>query len=197
MSRPQTPSQTIGPFFAYGLTPRQFGYPANDIASNSTVAPGIAGERIRVTGRVFDGATEPIGDAMLEIWQANSHGRYNHPADDRRDNLLEPEFRGFARTGTEADGTYVFDTVKPGSIGAGQAPHINLVVFMRGLLVHVYTRIYFADEADANATDPALSSVDPNRRATLLASREDTPGGAIYHLDIHMQGDQETVFFDV
>lgn len=197
MSRPQTPSQTIGPYFAYGLTPRQFGYPANAIASNSTVSPGIAGDRIRVTGRVLDGAGDPINDAMLEIWQANSHGRYNHPADDRRDNLLEPEFRGFARVGTESDGTYVFDTVKPGTIGDGQAPHINLVVFMRGLLLHVYTRIYFADEAAANATDPALSSIEPSRRGTLLASREDTPGGAIYHLDIHMQGDQEMVFFDV
>lgn len=197
MRRPQTPSQTIGPYFAYGLTARQKGYPANAIASNSTVSPNIAGDRIRLTGQVFDGAGAPVGDAMLEIWQANSHGRYNHPADDRRDNLLEPEFRGFARTGTESDGTYVFDTVKPGSIGDGHAPHISMVVFMRGLLTHVYTRIYFADEAAANAADPVLSGVEEARRGTLIASRDDTPGEAVYHLDIHMQGDRETVFFDV
>ena len=111
------------------------------------------GEHIRLIGQVFDGEQNPIDDAMIEIWQANARGRYNHPADGRSDNLIDPGFTGFGRSGTGADPQkrFVFDTVKPGAIGDGQAPHLNLIVTMRGLLVHMFTRVYFDDETDANA----------------------------------------------
>jgi len=195
----QTPSQTVGPYFAYGLTPRQYGYQFESIQGGEIAQPGADGEHIRIEGRVFDGEGKPINDAMIEIWQANAHGRYNHPRDDRKDNLLDPEFRGFGRmgTGTREDNAFVFTTVKPGSVDGEQAPHLNVVVFMRGLLVHAYTRIYFSDEAAANAADPVLSSVEEARRKTLIARREDAPGGALYRHDIRMQGKDETVFFDV
>ena len=136
---------------------------------------------------------------MIEIWQANAHGRYNHPDDDRRDNLLDPDFSGFGRvgTGTDPENRFGFDTVKPGAVSEGEAPHINVVVFMRGMLSHAYTRIYFSDEVDANAADPVLAAVPDDRRASLVAQRDETQGGIVYRFDIHMQGDRETVFFDV
>jgi protocatechuate 3,4-dioxygenase, alpha subunit len=195
----QTPSQTVGPFFAYGLAPELYHYPYRSAVGNRLVQSGTEGQRIRIEGRVLDGAGEPIPDAMIELWQANAHGRYNHPADDRSDNRLDPDFRGFARTGTGLDPEcrFAFDTIKPGPVGDGQAPHLNLIVLMRGLLSHLYTRIYFADEAEANAADPVLARVPPERRQTLIAQRDETPGGVVYRIDIHMQGPDETVFFDV
>jgi len=195
----QTPSQTVGPYFAYGLTSEQYGYPHSAIADGALVVDGIEGERIAIEGRVLDGTGDAISDAMIEIWQANAHGRYNHPADDRRDNRLEPEFSGFGRVGTgvDEDNRFRFWTVKPGSVSAGEAPHINVIVFMRGLLSHAYTRIYFSDEADANAADPVLQSVPAERRDTLIAMRDDIGDTVVYRFDIHMQGDRETVFFDV
>jgi protocatechuate 3,4-dioxygenase, alpha subunit len=200
----QTPSQTVGPFFAYGLTPELYHYPYRSAVGDRLVQRGTEGQRIRVEGRILDGAGAPIPDAMIELWQANAHGRYNHPADGRSDNLLDPDFRGFARTGTGLDPEcrFVFETIKPGpvgpnAIGGGQAPHLDLIVFMRGLLTHLYTRLYFADEAAANAADPVLARVPPERRGTLIAPRDATPGGIVYRLDIHMQGPHETVFFDV
>jgi protocatechuate 3,4-dioxygenase alpha subunit len=198
MSSNQTPSQTVGPYFAFGLTSKQYNYPLGSIAGGDVADETTEGERIRVVGRVLDGKGEPVDDAMIEIWQANTHGRYNHPADDRKDNLLDPDFKGFGRvgTGTDPQNRFIFDTVKPGAIGDGQAPHINVIVFMRGLLVHAYTRIYFSDEAEANAVDPVLSSVEAGRRETLIARRDDTSAGTVYRFDIHMQGERETVFFD-
>jgi protocatechuate 3,4-dioxygenase, alpha subunit len=195
----QTPSQTVGPFFAYGLTPELYRYPYRSAVGDRLVHGGTEGQRIRIEGRVLDGDGEPIPDAMIELWQANAHGRYSHPADDRSDNRLDPDFKGFARTGTGIDPEcrFVFDTVKPGAVGDGQAPHLNLIVLMRGLLSHLYTRIYFADEAEANAADPVLARVPPDRRHTLIAERDETPGGIVYRLDIRMQGRDETVFFDV
>jgi len=195
----QTPSQTVGPFFAYGLTPELYHYAYRSAVGDRLVQSGTEGQRIRIEGRVLDGNDEPIPDAMIELWQANAHGRYNHPADDRADNLLDPDFKGFARTGTGVDPEcrFLFDTVKPGAVGDGQAPHLNLIVLMRGLLAHLYTRIYFADEAEANAADPVLARVPPERRGTLIAQRDEAPGGVVYRLDIHMQGPDETVFFDV
>jgi protocatechuate 3,4-dioxygenase alpha subunit len=192
----QTPSQTVGPFFAYGLTPAQYGYPFRALAGSALVDDDTPGERIRITGRVLDGEGNPVPDAMLEIWQADAAGRYAHPADPRGSIR---RFTGFGRcgTGTEPDRRFAFDTIKPGAPGDGQAPHVNVIVFMRGLLSHVYTRIYFADEAEANARDPVLAHVDKARRHTLIASRETTPGGTVYRLDLHMQGPDETVFFDV
>lgn len=199
MTKGQTPSQTVGPFFAYGLTPEQYGYPFKSIEGGILVRSGTEGERIRIEGRVFDGEGAVIGDAMIEIWQANAHGRYNHREDDRKHNLLDPDFKGFGRagTGTDPDNRFIFHTVKPGSVGDGQAPHISVVVFMRGLLTHAYTRIYFSDEAAANAADPVLAAVPAERRSTLVAIRDETPGGIVYRFDIHMQGERETVFFDV
>ena len=192
----QTPSQTVGPFFAYGLTPEQYGYPFRSLAGPILVDSDTPGERIRITGRVLDGEGNPVPDAMIEIWQANAEGRYAHPADQRGSNV---RFKGFGRcgTGTDPENRFAFETIKPGPIGDGQAPHVNLIVFMRGMLSHVYTRIYFADEGEANAHDRVLASIDEARRDTLIAAREMTPGGAVYRFDLHMQGPDETVFFDV
>jgi protocatechuate 3,4-dioxygenase alpha subunit len=195
----QTPAQTVGPFFAYGLTPDLYHYPYRSAVGDRLVQSGTEGLRIRIEGRVLDGNDEPVPDAMIELWQANAHGRYNHPADNRSDNLLDPGFKGFARTGTGLDPEcrFVFDTVKPGALGDGQAPHLNLIVLMRGLLSHLYTRIYFSDETEANAADPVLARAPQDRRRTLIAERDETPGGVVYRLDIHLQGPNETVFFDV
>ncbi len=195
----QSPSQTLGPFFAYGLTAGQYGYPHSTVVTPELANDGTEGLRIRLIGQVVDGDDEPIDDAMIEIWQANTHGRYNHPADGRADNRLDPDFSGFGRSGTGADAKkrFVFDTVKPGIVGNGQAPHLNMIVMMRGLLVHVFTRVYFDDEAEANAFDPVLALVPATRRHTLIASRQPAGSSALYRFDIHMQGPNETVFFDL
>ncbi len=196
MTKGQTPSQTVGPYFAYGLTPEQYGYPLASIASPDLRTPDVEGQQMRIQGRVLDGNGDVVDDAMIEIWQADPQGRYAHPADPRSGNVT---FKGFGRcgTGTDPENRFVFDSVKPGAVDEAQAPHINVIVFMRGLLSHLYTRIYFADEADANAKDPVLQSVPAARRDTLVAERNDEDGVAVYRFDIHMQGDRETVFFDV
>jgi protocatechuate 3,4-dioxygenase alpha subunit len=192
-----TPSQTVGPFFKYGLTPNGQ-YDWNDAFTGNLVTPDASGERIRIEGRVFDGEGQPVPDAILEIWQADAQGRFADPQDKRA--LPNAKFRGFGRSGTDANGTFVFDTVKPGSVpdpdGKPQAPHVLLAVFARGMLRHLYTRIYFADEA-GNGSDPVLALVPADRRATLIAAREAGNGNAVYRLDLHLQGDNETVFFDV
>jgi len=195
MAPKQTPSQTVGPYFAYGLTPEQYGYDFASIAGSTMADADVEGERIRVVGTVLDGEGAPVNDAMIEIWQADAHGRYDHPADERGSNA---SFHGFGRcgTGTDPENRFMFDTIKPGAVGDGHAPHLNVVVFMRGLLSHAYTRIYFSDEADANETDPVLARVPAERRRTLIAEREETGEGVLYRFDIHMQGDHETVFFD-
>jgi protocatechuate 3,4-dioxygenase alpha subunit len=192
----QTPSQTVGPYFSYGLTPEQYGYDFKEVAGSVLTDAGTEGERVRVEGRVFDGAGEVVGDAMIEIWQADAQGRYAHPADPRGSNAT---FKGFGRvgTGTDPDKRFYFQTVKPGAPGEDQAPHLNLIVFMRGLPNHAYTRLYFSDEVEANGRDPVLATVPAERRHTLIAEREETAEGIVYRLDIHMQGETETVFFDV
>jgi len=197
--RRQTPSQTIGPFFAYGLTPMQYGYAFSSLVTPNLAGEGTAGERIQLIGRVLDGEGKPIDDALVEIWQANAHGRYGQAAEELRVNSDDPGFSGFGRAGTGTDplARFIFDTVKPGSIGDGQAPHITIVLTMRGLLNHLYTRIYFEDEAAANAADPVLCEVPESRRATLIARREPVATGGAYVHDICMQGSNETVFFDV
>ena len=196
MALKQTPSQTVGPFFAYGLTARQYGYAGSSIASGTIAEDDVPGTRIRIEGRIIDGAGAPITDALVEIWQADGEGRYAHPQDPRGSNT---GFKGFGRfgTGTDPQSRFLFDTVKPGSVDGVQAPHLNVIILMRGLLVHAYTRIYFADEAEANARDPVLLSVPEERRRTLIAERHDTQSGVAYRLDIHMQGENETVFFDL
>lgn len=191
-----TPSQTVGPYFAYGLTPGNE-YAWNDAFSNDLVTADASGDRIRVTGQVFDGDGALVPDAMLEIWQANAQGRFADPQDKRA--LPNAAFKGFGRCGTSAKGEFVFDTIKPGSVpdpdGKPQAPHILLAVFARGMLLHLYTRIYFDDEAAGNAADPVLALVPAERRTTLIAKRG--ASGAVYRFDVHLQGDNETVFFDV
>ncbi len=196
MTLKQTPSQTVGPYFAYGLTPEQYRYPFRSLVGNVLADADTDGEHIRIEGRVLDGDGTAIDDAMVEIWQADAQGRYAHPGDPRGSNAT---FVGFGRvgTGTDPQHRFSFQTIKPGPIGDGSAPHLNVVLFMRGMLSHVYTRIYFSDEQAANAADPVLSQLDETRRGTLIAQREDTAGGPVYRLDIHMQGEAETVFFDV
>lgn len=191
-----TPSQTIGPFFAAGLGP---GWP--------DLTDGAEGDqRIAVEGRVLDGDGKPVPDAMLEIWQADAKGRYpGSPAapgtaGDARSG--PPAFRGFGRTLTDARGEYRFTTIKPGRVpgpgGAQQAPHLNMTIFARGLLRHLTTRIYFADEP-SNETDPILAAVaDPAARRTLLAARQGGPSRtAPYRFDVILQGEGETAFFDL
>jgi protocatechuate 3,4-dioxygenase alpha subunit len=194
----QTPSSTVGPFFAYGLTPRQYGYDLASIAHPVIADDTVEGERIRIVGRVFDGAGAPVSDAMVELWQADAQGRYpgTNPGTNGAPNT---GFRGFGRcgTGTDPHSRFVFETVKPGAPGDGQAPHVSVILFMRGLLTHAYTRLYFSDEAEANGRDPVLAGVPEERRATLIATREETDTGIAYLFDIHMQGERETVFFDV
>jgi protocatechuate 3,4-dioxygenase alpha subunit len=192
-----TPSQTVGPFFKYGLTPNGQ-YDWNDAFTNDLVTSDASGERIRVQGRVFDGDGQPVPDCMLEIWQADAQGHFSDPQDKRA--LRNSSFRGFGRCGTDPNGDYAFDTIKPGPVpdpdGTPQAPHLLLAVFARGMLLQLYTRIYFDGEA-ANAADPVLALVPADRRGTLIAVREPGNGNAVYRLDIRLQGDNETVFFDV
>ncbi|GGH06406.1 protocatechuate 3,4-dioxygenase subunit alpha [Alsobacter metallidurans] len=191
-----TPSQTVGPYFAYCLTPKD--YDTREIFSADLTTPAIGGDRIRVVGQVLDGDGVGIGDAMIEIWQADPEGRYAHPADDRaRGNS---GFAGFGRAPTTPDGMYAFTTVKPGQVpgpnGKPQAPHIAVTVFARGMLKHLYTRIYFEDES-ANAADPILALVpDEEARRTLIARRLAGEAEPTYRFDIRLQGEGETVFFE-
>ena len=196
---PLTGSQTVGPFFAPALL-------REDARRNVLTRPETVGERIRIEGRVLDGDGVPVPDAMVEIWQANAHGRYNHPAD-QGSAPLDPSFLGFGRAGTAEDGSYWFETVKPGSVAFDeerlQAPHICVTVFSRGLLNHLVTRLYFEDEP-ANALDPVLQCIPNDRRATLLAGRAPSinrgaTNGAmvVYRFDIVLQGADETAFFNV
>lgn len=188
-----TASQTVGPFFHLGLARPDW----SDLTRDNP-----SGEHIVVEGRVTDGDGAAVPDAMIEVWQANAAGRYNHPADDQNDKPLDPRFRGFGRVATDAEGRFRIVTIRPGPVpGRGnalQAPHLTLAVFARGLLKHLYTRVYFDDEP-ANGNDPLLSSIeDEVARRTLLARRKADAGGrACYCFDIVLQGENETVFLDI
>ena len=180
-----TASQTVGPFFAIGLT----------WADGAHVVPDDEPGRFTIRGTVFDGAGDPIPDAVIETWQADPQGRYPHPDDPRGG---ETSFRGFGRCGTDDEGRYAIHTVKPGPVpgpdGQMQAPHIDVSVFARGLLARVVTRIYFPDEEAANAADPVLSSLPEGAASeTLIAARSEDG----YRFDVHLQGEHETVFFAV
>ncbi|MGE3868660.1 MAG: protocatechuate 3,4-dioxygenase subunit alpha [Pseudorhodoplanes sp.] len=200
-----TPSQTVGPYYAYGLTPegRKKWKPNDHFKWKETVGDNLvtadaAGERIRIEGVIYDGDGKPINDAMLEIWQADAQGRYADPRQGRA--LPNTAFKGFGRSATDETGTFAFDTVKPGAVagpgGKMQAPHIGVCIFSRGMLRQVYTRLYFSDEA-ANAADPILALVPADRRDTLIARRESRDGRTVYRFDIRVQGKDETVFFEV
>ncbi|MFN4275285.1 MAG: protocatechuate 3,4-dioxygenase subunit alpha [Ferrovibrio sp.] len=200
----ETASQTAGPYVHIGLAPHQAGF---DIFqhnfSNVLAGPQTAGEHIVVEGRVLDGTGSSLNDALLEIWQANAAGRYNHPAD-TQDKPLDANFRGWGRTGADFDtGIYRFETIKPGPVagrhGRMMAPHINFWIVARGINIGLSTRMYFADEEAANAADPVLNLIELKvRRKTLLAQRGDKKDGkTVYHFDIVLQGDNETVFFDI
>ncbi len=190
----QTPSQTVGPFFAYSLTAAQYGYDFNSIINGSLLSDEMPGERIYITGSVFDGNGNTISDAMIELWQADADGNYvtqypNIP-------ISNINFKGFGRlgTGTNAEHQFNFTTVKPGSVKA-QAPHIDVILFMRGSLHRLNTRIYFSDEL--NDADILLNSVEALRQYTLIAERKEINNTIFYHFDIHMQGEKETVFFEL
>jgi protocatechuate 3,4-dioxygenase, alpha subunit len=189
-----TPSQTAGPYFHLGMT---------DTRSVPCLAgPQTKGELVRLICRVLDGEGAPVGDAMIEIWQADAEGKYNHP-DDARDevqkNTFDESWFGFGRMPTAPDGRCEFETVKPGRVaGAGdvlQAPHLNVAIFARGMLKQLHTRIYFGGDP-ANSEDPVIGLVPPPRRETLMAQPDISRPG-VWRFDIHLQGDQETVFFDV
>src|SRR6266550_2587486 len=187
-----TPSQTVGPFFHLGMARAEW---------TDLTADHPAGEKIAIEGQVIDGDGAPVPDAIIELWQANAAGRYNHPDDKQTDKPLDPNFRGFGRVATDAEGSFRFTTVKPGPLpGRGnslQAPHINVLLLSRGLLIHLHTRIYFEGEP-ANAADPLLSSIEDRAvRGTLLARREGSGSPALYRFDIVMQGENETVFLDL
>ncbi|HEY3909741.1 MAG TPA: protocatechuate 3,4-dioxygenase subunit alpha [Stellaceae bacterium] len=186
-----TPSQTVGPFFHLALNRPEWA----DLTKDNP-----QGDRIVIEGRVTDGDGAPVADACLELWQANAAGRYAHPDDTRTDKPLDPDFCGFGRVSTNADGGFRFTTIRPGPVpGRGnalQAPHIAVALFARGLLRPLYTRIYFAAEP-ANDADPALAAIDdPARRHTLIAAlRDGSP--PTYRFDIVLQGQGETAFFDI
>ena len=201
---PETPSQTAGPYVHIGLIPNQAGF---DIFENNFSAdiagPDAAGERIVIEGRIFDASGHAAKDVLVETWQANAAGRYNHPAD-RQDKSLDPTFRGWARSGTDFEtGLYRIRTIKPGPVAGRRgrkrmAPHVSFWIAARGINIGLATRMYFGDEAAANADDPVLNIIEqPERRQTLIAARSERDGQALYTFDIFLGGERETVFFDV
>jgi protocatechuate 3,4-dioxygenase, alpha subunit len=205
--RRETASQTAGPYVHIGLAPAAAGF---DIFENNfgsvLVDAQTKGERIRIEGRVYDGIGTVLKDVLIEIWQANADGKYAHPADRQPGKAVDPHFRGWGRSCTDFDsGVYTFDTVKPdaveGRTGRVMAPHINAWIVARGINIGLNTRIYFSDEAAANAKDPVINLIEwEARRKTLVADRTDRrtdDGAAVYRFDIRLQGENETVFFDV
>jgi protocatechuate 3,4-dioxygenase alpha subunit len=206
----ETASQTAGPYVHIGLIPNMAGF---DIFENNfgnvLTSEATRGERIRIEGRVFDGIGTVLKDVLIEIWQANAAGKYAHPGDRQPGKELDPHFRGWGRACTDFDsGVYTFDTIKPGTVegrnGRYMAPHINFWIVARGINIGLNTRMYFSDEADANAKDAVLNLIEwEARRATLVAERVGGASGrtgdgpTTYRFDIRLQGDGETVFFDV
>jgi protocatechuate 3,4-dioxygenase, alpha subunit len=184
------PSQTVGPYFQIGLTGSRW--------QGKIAGPNTRGERVKLTCTVFDGAGTPLSDALVEIWQANADGKYNHPAD-KQLKAIDPAFIGFGRQATNEDGVCEFETIKPGRVpGRGktlQAPHLEVSVLARGLLKRLATRIYFGGDP-ANDECPVLALVPKARRVTLMAQRLSGEAGA-WRFDVHLQGAKETVFFDV
>ncbi|HMC15430.1 MAG TPA: protocatechuate 3,4-dioxygenase subunit alpha [Albitalea sp.] len=200
----ETASQTAGPYVHIGLAPQQAGF---DIFENNfgnvLTTPQTQGERIRIEGIVRDGSGTPVRDVLLEIWQANAQGKYNHPADRQSGKTVDPAFRGWGRACSDFEtGLYSFETIKPGAVagrdGRPMAPHINVWIVARGINIGLNTRMYFSDEAQANARDPVINLVEWEvRRKTLIAQRQERDGKIVYRFDIQLQGENETVFFDI
>ncbi|HBL4689578.1 protocatechuate 3,4-dioxygenase subunit alpha [Citrobacter sedlakii] len=201
---PETASQTAGPYVHIGLAPDAAGFQIFEKNVSATLTNShTEGERITLEGRVIDGSGTPVRDVLLEIWQANAHGRYNHPADHQEDKKLDPDFRGWGRACSDFDsGVWRFETIKPGCVvgrdGRVMAPHVNLWIVARGINIGLHTRMYFADEPEANQRDPVLNLIEWEvRRQTLIARRVQRGDETVYTFDIHLQGEKETVFFDV
>lgn len=199
----ETPSQTGGPYVHIGLLPQQANIEVFEHNfDNRLVNEQTQGQRIRLEGQVFDGLGLPLRDVLLEIWQADANGVYPSQAD-TQGKTADPHFQGWGRTGANFEtGFWSFHTVKPGAVagrkGSIQAPHIAVAVFARGINIGLHTRIYFDDEVDANANDPVLNSIEwAVRRQTLIAKRSEVDGEVVYRFDIRIQGDDETVFFDI
>ena len=172
----QTPSQTIGPYFAYGLAPEQYGYDFKALVGNEMVNPLEQADTITITGKVLDGKGEVVPDAMVELWQNDG----------------QQALFGRCGTGTDAESRFIFRTVKPKAV-SDQAPYLTLIVFMRGLLHHTYTRIYFPEDAALNEKDEVLNVIPAERRSTLIAAKTATG----YDFNVRMQGKNETVFFEI
>lgn len=189
----QTPSQTVGPYFSMVLAP--------DEAGGRMATADTPGEHVCITGVLLDGQGAPIEDGLIEVWQANAAGRYRHPSDDRADLPLDPGFAGFGRVKTAfGAGTFAVYTIRPGRVpgldGGLQAPHLCVVVQGRGMLNPVWTRLYFGDEAEANAVDPVLAAVPADRRATLVAPQIAADPVPTFRFDIRMQGADQTAFLE-
>ncbi len=199
----ETASQTAGPYVHIGLIPHQAGF---DIFENNfgnvLAGPDTKGQRIVIEGRVFDGIGSPLRDVLIEIWQANADGKYNHPAD-HQNKPVDAAFRGWGRTGSDFEtGLYSFETIKPGPVpgrqGRQMAPHVNFWIVARGINIGLNTRMYFDDEVAANNADPVLNLIEQeSRRPTLIAKRSARGGKTVYTFDVFLQGPNETVFFDV
>lgn len=197
----ESASQTAGPYVHIGLAPGAAGFDIyRQELGHDIAGPNAKGERIRVEGCVIDGMGAPIKDVLIEVWQANADGIYAHP---EGGGPIEDGFRGWGRVISDFEsGEWGFDTVKPGktrgrNVGT-QAPHLNFWIVARGINIGLNTRMYFGDEPDANAKDPVLNIIEwENRRGTLIAERTERDGRSVYRFDIRLQGEDETVFFDV
>lgn len=200
----ETPSQTAGPYVHIGLAPQAAGFDIFEHTfGNVLVTPATRGERIRIEGVVRDGSGTPVRDALIEVWQANAEGRYHHPGDRQPGKAVDPSFRGWGRAACDFEsGAYFFETIKPGPVvgrnGRPMAPHVSFWIVARGINLGLHTRMYFGDETQANAADPVLNLIEwPVRRQTLVAAREQRGVQAVYRFDIRLQGEHETVFFDI
>ncbi len=197
----ETPSQTAGPYVHIGMTPNFaeiHGVYATDLGSEMLTAD-TKGERIEIVGRIIDGSGVPLGDALVEIWQADADGSYVAPMAPQSNS--RPSFTGWGRKATNNDGSFAFQTIKPGRVpgpdGKPMAPHVSLWIVARGINIGLQTRLYFSDEVEANGTDWVLNKIlDKRRRETLIARKETEGNVTRYVLDIHLQGENETVFFD-
>lgn len=201
---PETASQTAGPYVHIGLAPEAAGFHIFEKNFGPVlVNDQTEGERITLEGRVIDGSGTPVRDVMLELWQANAAGRYSHPDDRQQAKALDPAFRGWGRSCSDFDsGVWRFETIKPGAVvgrdGRIMAPHVNLWIVARGINIGLNTRMYFSDEQEANREDPVLNLIEWEvRRQTLIGQREQRGGETVYRFDIHLQGENETVFFDL